>query len=160
MSIKKILKVFALAIVLSISVVSISCSDIGNVEESFKIENEEKQRLLIHKLKQKRVEIRVDKDQRVWFSPKDRRLVHDLAGEIMSSLELEPDTIVFHYEDLKYTDILEDKLMTENAPFEIEIINGVKNIKLRRKDKHLWQDIIKQVDDIVVEEKMRRLTEH
>jgi len=125
---------------------SAGCSSGDGLSESFKIENEAAQNHLIEELQRRNIAIKVDGDHQVWFSAQDRDKVHAIAQDIMAVSP--PDKISFHYVDEKYTDMLAQKLRDNNVPFEIEVVDGNKQLVLFQKDARLWKKLKAQVDEL------------
>jgi len=125
---------------------SAGCSSSDGLSESFKIENEAAQNHFIEELQRRNIAIKVDDDHQVWFSAQDRDKVHAIAQDIMDVSP--PDKISFHYVDEKYTDMLAQKLRDNNVPFEIEVVDGNKQLVLFQKDSRLWKKLKAQVDEL------------
>jgi len=127
-----------------------ACGDnevaVDPLSESFFIENSTSQESLINSLRSKGIELRVDKDGRVWFSPDNGKIVQDIAFETMSSTR--PARESFKYADAKYTKMLITALREKSIPFKLEIIGGEKHILLEEKDSSLWQPVKAEIDTL------------
>lgn len=137
-----------------------ACGDnevsVDPLSESFFIENPKSQENLITSLRDKGIEFRTDRDRRVWFSPDNRKLVQDIAFELMSSSK--PARESFKYADAKYTDMLIAALREKGIPFKLEIISGDKHILLEEKDSVLWQPVKSKIDAMYEKDISQALT--
>ncbi len=147
----------SLFLVMNVSILStIGCSDHGNLSESFKVENKDAQNHLIEALEKKNIPVKVDSENRVWFSSTHSDDVHAIADKVMS--ESTPDRVSFHYADPKYTDMLIQKLQAHNVPFEIKVSGNNKQIVLDQKNVQKWSKIKAQVDELHTQEVRGSLT--
>ncbi len=126
---------------------SMGCSSHDDLSESFKIENEVSQNRLIKELRQKNITIKIDNGNRVWFSSLDREKVHGVARQVMDASS--PDRVSFHYDNPKYTNMLERRLRENDIPFETIIMdNGIKQLVLYQNSIHIWGKLKAEVDEL------------
>lgn len=153
--IKKIVISVVVIAILLVAIMQVIGTNVGESKESFLINGGNAQAKLISELKQRGIRHEVDSENRVWFDPNDRDLVHNLANSVMLSSELTHITI--RYNEPEYTDLFERKLVENGISYEIVIIKGEQQLRLSSKDEALWGAIKQDVDKIVIEEAREKL---
>lgn len=130
------------------------CIDGTEGDESFKIENDSSQQVLVERLREKQIPFSLSNNGHVWFSLENKKTVHEIAFQIMNEF---PDKDTFKYEDEKYTNLLIKKLEAARAPYSTTKKNGDIYIVVEYKNEAKWRPVIKEVDGILNQDMRRKL---
>ena len=141
---------FILSILISTKIIIIP-----DATDFYLIDNPEGQAQLKSKLEEHKIPISSDEKGRIFYESKYSDLVQKLAKEVLSSSP--PSTTSLRYSIHKYTELLIDKLKTNNICYSIEYIKNEKHINLSYKDKENWLPIRQEVDNLFIQEQRNHI---
>ncbi len=149
--IKRVALFILLFVVLLVTFFQIIGSNVDELKESYEFKNSETQNLLIYQLQKKNINFIIDDKNKIWFSPKYSKIIHEIAEDVMTSAQ--PTATSFGYSDPEYTDLLEKRLKEEGVPYEKIILNEQRALRLNYSDKPKWGSLKGEIDELFIQSK-------